>query len=96
MYFPKGIFPNSNFRVFYQEESSKKCLCRIARPPPSIAASVASEPNLWEVAALEIAHLGCYHLESCPWENAFGKIPNTKGTINVRKERLDKYYTVVF
>ena len=25
---------------------------------------------------LEIAHLGSCHLESCPWENAFGKVPN--------------------
>ena len=37
---------------------------------------------IWEVAAWKIAHFeSCYlgncHLGSCPWENAFGKVPNT-------------------
>ena len=39
------------------------------------------EVSTWEIVILEIAHLGsCLsgncHLGSCPWENAFGKVPN--------------------
>ena len=30
-------------------------------------------PNLWEVAAWEIEHLGSFHLGRRPWENAFVK-----------------------
>ena len=42
---------------------------------------------IWEVAAWEIAHLGSCHLGNChlgsrPWENAFGKVPNTNIYIN--------------
>ena len=41
-------------------------------PYPQRSATIAALPNLWEVAAWEIVHLG-----SRPWKNVFGKIPYT-------------------
>ena len=83
----------------YMQRSAPACSSRSNRPPSAtqplclapIVAYGASEslPNLWEVAALEIAHLRSCHLRNCylggsrPWENAFGKIPNTSIYVNV-------------
>ena len=65
-----------------QAATSQDCANRSARPPLQSAAPQKAYPDLWEVAAWEIAHLGnctfrknC-HLESRPWENAYGKVPN--------------------
>jgi len=35
------------------------------------------EVGAWEISLLGSCHLGKCHLGSCPWENPFGKIPNT-------------------
>ena len=66
-------FPSGNF---------SKSVLATAFGPLQPAAPYMALPNLWEVAAWEIAHLECCHLGNChlgsrPWENAFGKEPNT-------------------
>ena len=48
----------------------------------AVKCSCLGKMYIWEVAPWEISHLGsCHlgkcHLGSCPWENAFGKVPNT-------------------
>ena len=66
-----------------QAATSQDCTNRSARLTIAVCgASEGLNPNLWEVAAWYIEHLGsCHlghcHLESRPWENAFGKVPNT-------------------
>ena len=54
---------------------------------------------IWEVATWEISHLG-----SCPWENAFGKVPNTlssgppikRGVWRINKGTIIAYPQVTF
>ena len=50
---------------------------RRARPPLQSSVPQRSLSNLFEVAAWQIGHLGNFHLGSRPWENDFGKVPNT-------------------
>ena len=45
------------------------------------AAPQKAYPNLWEVAAWEMEHLG-----SCPWEIAFGKEPKTDFTPHLNSD----------
>ena len=57
-------------------------LSRSAPPPLQSQAPQRAWTNLWEVAVWEISNLESCHLENChlgsrPWENAFGKVPNT-------------------
>ena len=87
-YFSKGFFPNGNFpRV------------RVGQAPLGAVKGCNGDRALrlgqtWEVAALEIAHLGSCYLGKCnlgsrPWENAFGKVPNTKNyTIKIHNSKL--------
>ena len=97
--FPSGNFPNVQFSkrqlpkcAISQAATSQVCPSHSALPPaysssarPSLkpASPHRAWPNLWEVAAWEIAHLGNCHLGKYPWEVAtweksFEKVPNTE------------------
>ena len=48
---------------------------------PTCGASEGLSPNLWEVTAWEMEHLG-----SCPWEIAFWKEPKTDFTPHLNSD----------
>ena len=87
--FPSGNFPSLSQpqrqapRLFQpQRLALQPILATALSPPLQPAASQRAQPNLWEVAAWEIAHLGSCLMGNChlgrrPWEKAFGKVPNT-------------------
>ena len=83
--FPIGNFPSMSQPQRY---SPSVCSSRGARTPspfqpqrpaPKLqpAAPQRALPNLWEIVHLGSYHLGNCHLGNRPWENAFGKVPNT-------------------
>ena len=88
-YFPMWQLPKC---AISQAATSQVCPRRSARPPLQPVAPQRAKPNLLEVAAWEIAHLGSCHLGnwylgSLPWENAFGKVPNTNIRTLIVKEQ---------
>ena len=67
---PRAFFPNDKFpMVFSQMETSQ--LCNLQRPKSLINLTLGKLYNR-EIAQYENCHLG-----SRPWENSFGKMPNT-------------------
>ena len=53
-----------------------------------------------EVAAWEISHLGSCHFGNChlgsrPWENEFGKVPNTFETTLTFPLKRNMYFVVI-